>query len=197
MGYPSTWKEVLDENGKLVPKKDRNGEIIHNKDGSVRYKKEPDGQGVIDWIEEQKKWIQKEMLRRYDRDREYKGSHIRGNLSIPDYRVARAKERQAKIEKQLETVLEKAEDHIMDLVSRLDGTIDGVWEEEPGNIIAKYLQQCPGEYDRILKQAKEYLDRLPMSEHKRARTALTALIKEAQLRTDSDSHHVGKTNIVR
>lgn len=197
MDYPSTWKEVLDENGKLIPKKDRNGEIIHNKDGSVRYKKEPNGQGVLDWIEDQKKWIQKEMLRCYDWEREYKGAHIRGNLSIPDYRVARAKERQEKIEKQLEMVLEEAENHIMDLVSRLNGTIDGVWEEEPSNIIAKYLQQCPGEYDRILKQAKEYLDKLPMNEHKRVRNALTALIKEAQLRTDSDSHQVGKTNIER
>lgn len=65
MGYPSTWTDVLDENGERVPKRDKSGEVIHNADGTARYKQEPDRQGIIDWIEDQKRWIQNEMEWRY------------------------------------------------------------------------------------------------------------------------------------
>ena len=65
MGYPSTWKDVLDENGERIPKRDKNRNTIYNTDGTVRYQLEPDRQGIIDWIEDQKKWIQKEMQERY------------------------------------------------------------------------------------------------------------------------------------
>ena len=61
MGYPSTWRHTLDENGNPVPKKDKEGKIIFNIDGSMRYQQEPDRQGIIDWIEEQKRWIQVEI----------------------------------------------------------------------------------------------------------------------------------------
>ena len=102
MGYPSTWKDMLDEHGERVPKRDKNGNVIHNADGTVRYKQEPDGQGIIDWIEDQKRWIHNKMKIRYGWEREYKGSHSRGNLSTPDYQAARANERQAEFERQME-----------------------------------------------------------------------------------------------
>ena len=82
MGYPSTWKDSLDESGSRIPKRNKNGDIVYNLDGSIRYKQEPDKQGILDWIEEQKQWIQKEMKRRYDWDREYKGSHATGALQF-------------------------------------------------------------------------------------------------------------------
>lgn len=103
MGYPSTWKDILDEHGDRVPKRDKLGNIIHNADGTVRYKQESDGQGIIDWIEDQKKWIQNEMEHRYGWQREYKGSHPRGNLLTPDYQVVRAKERQEEFERQMKS----------------------------------------------------------------------------------------------
>lgn len=101
MGYPSTWKDVLDEHGEKLAKRDKLGNIIYNADGTIRYKQEPDGQGIIDWIEDQKRWIQNEMERRYGWQREYKGSHQRGNLLTPDYQVARAKERHRKLKAKL------------------------------------------------------------------------------------------------
>ena len=77
MGYPSTWKLQLDEQGNPIPKLDRYGKPVTEKDGSIRYKKSPDQQGIIDWIEEQKTWLQNEMKSSYGWDREYKGSHPR------------------------------------------------------------------------------------------------------------------------
>ena len=40
MGYPSTWKDVLDENGERIPKRTKKDEVIYNKDGSIRYKQD-------------------------------------------------------------------------------------------------------------------------------------------------------------
>lgn len=85
MGYPSTWKDTLDGNGDKIPKRTKSGEIVHNADGSVRYQQESDKQGIIDWIENQKAWIQQEMSKRYGWAREYK--------------AARAKERKEALEK--------------------------------------------------------------------------------------------------
>lgn len=85
MGYPSTWTEVLDEQGKPTPKRDRSGKIIREENGEIRTVKETEKQGIVDWIEEEKKWIQEKMLERYGWEREYKGSHPRGNLSTLEY----------------------------------------------------------------------------------------------------------------
>ena len=197
MGYPSTWKDILDENGERIPKRDRKGDIVMNKDGSIRYQQEPDRQGVIDWIEDQKAWLQTQMQRRYDWSREYKGSHVRGNLSIPDYKVARAKERQEEIDRQIEALISGTEEHISNLISRLDESVDDVWKETSYTIIAKYIQQCPEEFDRILKQAREYLDKLPMNEHARARSALNALIQDAQRRTGESESPKKENGITR
>lgn len=83
MGYPSEWVEVLDEQGDKILKLDRSGNVIHERDGSIRYKKQPQGQGLIDWIEDQKQWLADKMLCCYGWEREYEGSQPWGNLSTP------------------------------------------------------------------------------------------------------------------
>jgi len=181
MGYPSTWKDVLDENGERIPKRDRKGNIVYNTDGTVRYQLEPDRQGIIDWIEAQKKWIQKEMLERYQWGREYKGSHPRGNLSIPDYKVARAKERQ-------EEIIKATEKHVFECFKSV-GTIKDVLEtsvssafdqSSEGDIIMKYLQMCPEEeYLAILARAEDYLTRLPVKEQHAAKQSFVLILENA------------------
>lgn len=181
MGYPSTWKEVLDENGNLVPKKDRNGEIIRNKDGSIRYKKEPDGKGVLDWIEDQKQWLQKEMLKRYEWEREYKGSHPRGNLAIPDYKAARAEERRRVIEQQIDSMMTNVIQHIDEQINRLDEAVDHVWQDtHEWNNIIRYLKTCSeDEYEALYKRAREYLDCLPIKVKEQVLQSLDSLIENA------------------
>ncbi len=184
MGYPSTWKDVLDENGEKIPKKNRQGDITYNKDGSIRYKQEPDGQGIIDWIEDQKRWIQKEMANRYDWEREYKGRHPRGNLSTPDYQAARAKERQVACEQLLIASMENYDRHVYDLSVRLDdhaGTFLG--QSENQNLILKCLELCSDEeYGQVVERAYQYLDQLAVREQEHARRALVAQIQQADER---------------
>lgn len=182
MGYPSKWVEVLDESGQRIPKLDRNGQVIREKDGSVRYKKEPQGQGLIDWIEDQKQWIQSEMLRRYGWEREYKGSHPRGNLSTPDYKAARAKERLQELEARMKKLAQDYGDHIGELTAQLTQTI-GVVADHSNNrdLIDRYLDTCPDEeYYVIVGEAMAYLSNLPEQEQIHAVQNLEALIAKAQ-----------------
>jgi len=188
MGYSSTWKEVLDENGKPIPKRDRKGEIIHNKDGSVRYKKEPDGQGVLDWIEDQKRWLHGEMMRRYDWDREYKGAHPRGNLSIPDYKVARAEERRREIERKTKMLMQCVIERIGEQIERLDESVDKVWENAGDlEMVIRYLNTCSSaERNQIIEYARERLDNLPQQESERAKRTLDELIRHTQSGTNKN-----------
>ena len=192
MGYPSTWQDVLDENGERIPKRNKNGDIIRNKDGSIRYQQEPDKQGVIDWIEDQKAWLQTEMQRRYGWSREYKGSHSRGNLSIPDYKVARAEERRREIEQQINTMVLKVTRQLDDKISRLDESIDKIWKEsEAWDTILKYLKSCSDEeYEEIFIKARKSLDRLPAQECEKAHLALDEIVKQASEKSGS-----GKTQL--
>lgn len=199
MGYPSTWKDKLDDQGERIPKQDRNGNIIHNQDGSIRYQQEPDGQGIIDWIEEQKQWIQKEMKKRYDWDREYKGSHARGNLSTPDYQVARAKERHKTYQHLLDESLAKYDEAVYALTLKLDDAVDQQWREASNqDIIERYLSVCTDEeYDAILSNAVTYLDRLAYTEQTMHRNKLIAKIQEAEkkLSGGNGKHHHLNENI--
>lgn len=182
MGYPSTWKDSLDESGSRIPKRNKNGDIVYNLDGSIRYKQEPDKQGILDWIEEQKQWIQKEMKRRYDWDREYKGSHARGNLSTPDYQASRAKERYETYQQLLNESLSKYDEAIYDLTVKLDDVIEGQWRESSNqDVIERYLSVCTDEeYEVILKKASTYLDQLAHTEQSNHRNKLIAKIQEAE-----------------
>lgn len=181
MGYPSTWKDALDENGERIPKRDKTGKVIHNADGTIRYKQEPDGQGIIDWIEGQKKWIQQEMERRYGWQREYKGSHPRGNLSTPDYQAARAKERHEELERQMNEMFRS---FIMQMDTKLEqlyANVEDVWRNADGwKMIVKYLNMCPEEeYLEYVKRAEEYIGSLPQAEHARAKKQLQEIIETA------------------
>ena len=196
MGYPSTWKEKLDENGNPIPKKDRNGKIIHNEDGSIRYQKEPDGQGVLDWIEDQKRWIQQEMLRRYDWSREYRGAHPRGNLSILDYMVARAEERRREIEQQIDAMMRRLVEHIDERINRLDESVDKAWQDtHEWNNIIRYLKTCSyEEYEMLYKRARVHLDYLPQQERANVKLALDEMILKVQKKETNTSTKQGSSH---
>lgn len=189
MGYPSTWQDVLDENGERIPKRNRNGDIIYNKDGSIRYQQEPDKQGVIDWIEDQKRWLQEEMKRRYDWEREYKGSHPRGNLSTPDYKVARAKERQAEIEKQVEDVVYNATARIEKLLQMLNSSAEYVCRnDDNGTFLVHYINSCSDEeYERIIQQAEEYMKNISSNERVKVHQALNEIVQNANMKQKEQS----------
>lgn len=190
MGYPSTWKEVLDENGNPIPKTDRDGNIIYNKDGSIRNKKEPDKQGIIDWIEDQKRWLHREMEERLGWEREYKGAHPRGNLSTYDYKVARAEECRQEIERQIDAMIVNFKQHIEDQIERLDETVDRAWQDkDEWNNIVRYLNTCSvEEYEALYKRARKHLDYLPENERHNLMMSLDNLIKNAQADTSSSAH---------
>lgn len=189
MGYPSTWKDKLDEYGQRIPKRDRNGCVIHNEDGTIRYQQEPDKQGILDWIEEQKQWLQEEMYQRYNWTREYKGSHPRGNLSIPDYQVARAKERQEEYQRQIDASLAEYDERVYVLSLKLDDAVERQWDNTTNrDIIEHYLAVCSDEeYDQIVNQAEQYLDRLALHESSNARRTLLKKILEAEQKTSPNA----------
>lgn len=191
MGYPSTWVDVLDENGERVPKQNKDNEIVYNKDGTVRYQQKPDKQGVIDWIEDQKRWMQKEMKRRYDWDREYKGSHPRGNLTTPDYQVARAKERLEEHEEILNQSLQHDQDRVEELTSHLDTAVDKQWQNATNqNIIEQYLQACTdAEYNSLVDTASAYLDKLALREQEQLHLDLVNQMQMAAKKQQVVSKH--------
>ena len=189
MGYPSTWKYVLDDQGQPIPKRDKQGNIIHNKDGSVRFKQEPAGQGIIDWIEDQKRWIQQEMVRRYQWDREYKGSHPRGNLTIPDYKAARAAERVRESEQKMYTTVQAYSQQIDELTDRLTAKIEESFTNTTEwEAIRRYLNACPEEdYQEILRRADEYIQSLPQEESRKAKQSLIEIIQMSPKTAKSQS----------
>lgn len=189
MGYPSTWKEKLDENGNLIPKKDRDGKIIYNEDGSIRYQKEPDGQGVLDWIEDQKRWIQREMVRRYDWTREYKGAHPRGDLSTPDYKVAQAEERRQEIAREIDTLFVKFDEHIDEQIERLNDSVDKVWRDaNEWEEVLRYLNLCSDdEYNLFVDRARKYLDYLPQQEGNKVKQSLIEMILKTEEKHTNNS----------
>lgn len=191
MGYPSTWKDVLDDNGERIPKKNKNGEIIHNKDGSIRYRQEPDKQGIIDWIEDQKHWLQKEMMRRYGWDREYKGSHPRGNLSTPDYQVARSRERLEALRQDFDRTLQDYEQQIIQETDKLAEAVDGMLGHTTEfDLFFRYLNECPEkEYDELIDRAARYFADLAAEKECRA---LSKLISLAEERREEATHNMTK-----
>ena len=182
MGYPSTWKDVLDESGERIPKRTKTGALVHNSDGSVRYRQEPDKQGIIDWIEEQKQWLQKEMLQRYGWQREYKGSHTRGNLSTPDYKVARAHERKETLERETKEKLHTYMLHVRNISLELQNDVKKLFEDSsvPERVM-HYLKHCPDEdYARIINEVNDFWRRFVGQEEKKTLDSLKERIKGAE-----------------
>ena len=179
MGYPSTWKDVLDDNGERIPKKNKDGEIIYNKDGSVRYQQEPDKQGIIDWIEDQKCWLQKEMMRRYGWEREYKGSHPRGNLSTSDYQVARSRERLEALQQDFDRTLQEYEQQIIQETDKLAEAVDRMLSNTTEfDLFFRYLNECTEkEYNELIDRADQYFADLAAERESRALSNLISAAK--------------------
>ena len=187
MGYPSTWIDALDENGQRIPKQTKTGEIVYNDDGTIRYHQKPDKQGIIDWIEEQKLWIQWEMAKRYGWMREYKGSHPRGNLSTPDYQVARAKERT----EQLKNIAKEELDNYMTRVHNYSQELQCDMTQKFANTsvleaVLYYLKHCPEEdYQRVMNEVTTFWSHFAVRKEKQALNSLKERIKKAQNRAVS------------
>lgn len=189
MGYPSTWKEVLGEDGKPVPKRDRNGNVILNPDDTIRYQQEPDRQGILDWIEEQKQWLSKEMKQRYGWEREYKGAHPRGYLTTPDYRVARALERLQETKRAIDEEIQNIELRVQGLTESLMRATSVNWDSAvEKDLILQYLMACPEEvYERLLEEAFLFLDKLPHEERRAALQSFEEMMREAQEKAEKEN----------
>ncbi len=87
LGFKSDYSEQL-VNGERVVKKDKNGNVIRDKNNEIVYKKEVIGAGVYDWIEFQKQWIQKRMLEELGWERDYQGEK-REHVDTPEYQAMR------------------------------------------------------------------------------------------------------------
>ena len=199
MGYPSTWRDALDEDGKRIPKKNKNGEILRNQDGSIRYQQIPVQQGIIDWIENQKTWLQKEMKRRYDWEREYKGSHPRGNLSTPDYQAARARERQEQYEQLLQSSIAQYQETVGGLSIALDEKVNDFFRNTTmQNMIEHYLRLCSDEeYEAVANRAADYINRLAVQENDKRYEGIMERIREAEGRQETAKAKSGYGERVR
>lgn len=182
MGYPSTWTDVRDADGNKIPKRDKEGNIIKEKDGSIRYQQKPDKQGIVDWIEEQKSWLEREMLERYDWHREYKGSHPRGHLETPQYKAECALEQLQNLRARMEELTQSYAGRIEELTATLNRGVDQLFETtETQGLIQQYLLLCPDEdFEEIEQKAVSYLDNLPAREQQRMLMDLQDVIENAQ-----------------
>lgn len=179
--------------------KNKDGEVIRNKDGSVRYQQEPACQGILDWIAVQKQWLQKEMKQRYGWEREYKGSHPRGNLSTPDYKAARSKERQNQYEQLLQASISQYQKTVEKLSIALDEKLDTFFQHATNqDMIAQYLQLCPDEeYEAVASHAAAYLDRLAVMENDKRYQSIVAQIQKAEDRLETVEKNSGTVERIR
>lgn len=195
MGYPSTWEDVLDENGNKIPKRDKDGNIILEKDGSVRYQQKPDKQGIVDWIEDQKSWLEQEMRERYGWEREYKGSHSRGHLETPQYKAACAEEELDRIGMQLHGMLQDYAKRVDALTATLVRKVESLFDNaEDYELLQRYLTTCTDEeYEEMLQRAEKSLGSLPAREHQKVAVKLKDLIAKAQAEANGTLTQSGKT----
>ena len=135
------------------------------------------------------------MKKRYDWDREYKGSNPRGNLSTPDYQVARAKERLEEQQQLLQQSLQNYQDRVEKLTLQLDSAVDKQWQSATNqDIINRYLQLCTDkEYDAFVDAAAAYLNELAVREQTQLYTTL-----DNQIRLASEKQEIPqKINVPR
>ena len=128
------------------------------------------------------------MRKRYDWEREYNGSHLRGNLDTPDYKAARAKERAEEYDQIIRNSLDAYQNHVYKLSLQLDDKVSSQWQTaENQDIINHSLAVCSDEeYDAIVEKAAEYLDNLAVNEQEKAHRALKQQIQQA-----ADRHQAG------
>ena len=96
LGYPTTMRQAVTETGDLVWQKDE--------DGNLKPQMKRDRYGGADWVETQKAVLQDMMLKEFGWERFYKGSNLRGNLLLSDYRREKAAEMAKEEERKLEDI---------------------------------------------------------------------------------------------
>ena len=197
MGFPSEWEPVLGEDGNPIPKTDRNGKIIYDKDGSPRIQKKPTKQGIIDWLEKQKEWIQAEMYKDCGWEREYKGSHPRGHLSTPEYIAAQELEKLKQLEEQSKNVIKEFTERSNQIADALNASVDRFYANAKElDVFTQYLSLCSDqEYNQLLDVAYSFLDQLPQQEHEQAKTSFAELLNNAQDRASQQSDTQNSKNI--
>jgi len=147
-------------------------------------KQTPKHQGIIDWIEEQKIWINKEMRKRYGWVREYKGSNPRGNLCTYDYKVAKAQERLSSIEAEMSTAIRNYIEHATRLTNQVTASLSDVLDESAVDTIMGYLATCPQErFDIIFEEACAYFNLAHDESRKKLKASLMDQIASAKSRT--------------
>ena len=99
LGYPTTMRQAVTETGDLVWQKDE--------DGNLKPQMKRDRYGGADWVETQKAVLQDMMLKEFGWERFYKGSNLRGNLLLSDYRREKAAEMAKEEERKLENIKDK------------------------------------------------------------------------------------------
>lgn len=99
LGFPTTMKQAVTESGDLVWQKDE--------DGNLKPQMKRDCYGGADWVETQKAVLQDMMLREFGWERFYKGSNLRGNLLLSDYRREKAAEMAKEEERKLDDIKDK------------------------------------------------------------------------------------------
>lgn len=96
LGFPTTMKQAVAETGDLIWQKDE--------DGNLKPQMKRDRYGGADWVETQKAVLQDMMLKEFGWERFYKGSNLRGNLTLSDYRREKAAEMAKEEERKLEDI---------------------------------------------------------------------------------------------
>ena len=117
MGYPVLEEQAVDElTGELLFKRDKNGELLTDKNGNPVPVMKKVAFGSIDWIEEQKGWIEEQMRRRYSWEREYKGRNPFGDVVLSEFAVEDNKRILAEQKQEIAQVKEKGKQLIEKLV---------------------------------------------------------------------------------
>lgn len=139
------------------------------------------------------------MKQRYDWDREYKGSHPRGNLSTPDYKAARAKERQNQYEHLLQASISQYQKTVEKLSIALDEKLDTFFHGATNqDMVAQYLQLCSDEeYEAAVSHAADYLDRLAVMENDKQYKSTVEPIQKAENQLEAVEKRSGPVERIR
>ena len=127
------------------------------------------------------------MLQRYGWQREYKGSHPRGNLSTPEYKVARAKERKELLEREIKAEIGEYVANVRGISLELQTDVKK-WFNESSiyERVLCYLKHCPDdEYDQLIEKVNEFWLGFTARKEKMAIDDLKEKIKEAEKKKEA------------
>lgn len=122
------------------------------------------------------------MLKRYGWTREYKGSHPRGNLSIPDYKAAKAKERSEVLERATREEIKSYMSRVRNFSLELQNDVKQMFENSTAfEKVLHYLEHCSEEdYTFVMDKINDFWYHFAAKEEGKSMASLTAIIKEAQ-----------------